>query len=181
MHNVNKEAREFLKNNYITIKNGFSNEGLIEYEAKFDDQGLIQLELYIQKTIQRNAENRNLTISLHYSQFQFFIQFLENSPSTKFLNKCFVKTIFWSITKYLEALKLLEPYKNFKFTEVSLKWSSMEDKNLSTPINLCSQNIPGLGTNVLTRSFQHLFNLEIRFRFDQSFIRGITYIASKFD
>ncbi len=31
MFSVNKDSRSFLKNNMMTIKNGFINEGLIDY------------------------------------------------------------------------------------------------------------------------------------------------------
>lgn len=32
MFGVNKEGRNFIQNNFITIRNGFDNEGLIEFE-----------------------------------------------------------------------------------------------------------------------------------------------------
>ena len=32
MFNLNKEARAFIKNNFNTVRNGFVNEGLIEYQ-----------------------------------------------------------------------------------------------------------------------------------------------------
>ena len=39
MFAVNKEARSFLVNNFITVKNGFINDGLIPFYWKcaFDD------------------------------------------------------------------------------------------------------------------------------------------------
>jgi hypothetical protein len=36
MFSVNKEARMFLLNNFITVRNGFINEGLITYVLKSD-------------------------------------------------------------------------------------------------------------------------------------------------
>jgi hypothetical protein len=39
MFAVNKEARSFLLNNFISIRNGFNNDGLIPYEIKSDFGG----------------------------------------------------------------------------------------------------------------------------------------------
>ena len=36
MHAINKESRKFIENNLITIKNGFINEGLIDFV--FDEE-----------------------------------------------------------------------------------------------------------------------------------------------
>ena len=40
MFAVNKEARSFFQNNFITIRNEFINDGLITYEIKGDFGGL---------------------------------------------------------------------------------------------------------------------------------------------
>jgi hypothetical protein len=34
MFRINKETRSFLQRNYISVNNGFTNEGLITYEFK---------------------------------------------------------------------------------------------------------------------------------------------------
>jgi hypothetical protein len=39
MFTVNKEARSFLLNKFISIRNGFINDGLIAYEIKSDFGG----------------------------------------------------------------------------------------------------------------------------------------------
>jgi hypothetical protein len=36
MFTLNKEARKFLQDNFISVRNGFVNEGLITYELKHD-------------------------------------------------------------------------------------------------------------------------------------------------
>ncbi len=36
MYTVNKEARSFIQNNYITMRNEFDNNGLIEHEFIFN-------------------------------------------------------------------------------------------------------------------------------------------------
>ena len=59
---LNKEARSYLQNNFITIQNEFKNEGLITYLFKgiFDDYQRLE-KLYFQ-TLQKKVENRALTI-----------------------------------------------------------------------------------------------------------------------
>ncbi len=44
MFGVNKEARNFLYQNYFSIKNGFINEGLIEYNLDCNYNDYEQLE-----------------------------------------------------------------------------------------------------------------------------------------
>jgi len=52
MHDISKESREFLKDNYLMVRNGFSNEGLIEYNIRsFDNQRMKHLELHIEQII----------------------------------------------------------------------------------------------------------------------------------
>ena len=93
MHRVNKEARDFLKDNYVTVRNEFSNEGLIEYKLGnlVHRNSLKELELHIEKVIKRNNDNRNLTISVASSDILDCIKFLENSSSAKSLKTCYLK------------------------------------------------------------------------------------------
>ena len=67
MFAVNKEARAFLVNKFITVKNEFINEGLIEYliDSSYPFWGQMQIEKLYFEVIQRNVENRNLTINLY--------------------------------------------------------------------------------------------------------------------
>ena len=39
MFSLNKEARKFLQDNFITVRNGFINDGLITYQIKRDFEG----------------------------------------------------------------------------------------------------------------------------------------------
>ncbi len=44
MFSVNKNTRKFLESNFIAIRNGFVNEGLISYELSSDFNNWYQLE-----------------------------------------------------------------------------------------------------------------------------------------
>jgi hypothetical protein len=44
MFRLNKQARVFLESKFITIRNGFENEGLITYEIRYDYDGFEMLE-----------------------------------------------------------------------------------------------------------------------------------------
>ena len=39
MFTLNKEARKFLQDNFITVRNGFVNDGLITYQIDNDFNG----------------------------------------------------------------------------------------------------------------------------------------------
>jgi hypothetical protein len=68
MFSLNKETRIFLQQHYITIKNGFINEGLIDYKISYEFNGFERLSyerldrLY-NKALNRNRSNRNFTIA----------------------------------------------------------------------------------------------------------------------
>ena len=69
MFTCNKQARTFLQNNYITVRNGFVNDGLIPYCFDYGpDKQFYHYEeiekLYFQ-ALTRNIENRVLTISVY--------------------------------------------------------------------------------------------------------------------
>ncbi len=68
MYSVNTDARTFLSNNFITLRNGFENNGLITYnfELGSDDQlnQFHKLEKLYFKALERNIGNRILTINL---------------------------------------------------------------------------------------------------------------------
>ena len=64
MFSVNKEGRSFLQNNYLTIRNGFINDGLISFVLKSDFNSLMEFEKLILSTLKRKIINRNLTISI---------------------------------------------------------------------------------------------------------------------
>ena len=67
---VNKETRAFLKNNMMTIRNGFMNEGLIELKFKNDYNFYLDLEKLYFQILERNINNRKLTIDA--SNFIFY-------------------------------------------------------------------------------------------------------------
>jgi len=69
---VNKETRAFLKNNMMTIRKGFLNEGLIE--LKFVNKYNCYLEIKRQyfQMLERNINNRKLTIYFTDSYEYFF-------------------------------------------------------------------------------------------------------------
>jgi hypothetical protein len=68
MFACNKKARAFLQHSYLTIRNGFINDGLIPYYYdRLSDKQYYHYEqiekLYLQ-ALTRNIENRVLTISI---------------------------------------------------------------------------------------------------------------------
>ena len=68
MFALNKEARKFILNNFLSIRNGFENEGLIEYEfyeylpTIYNRYETLD-KLYL-KALSRNIQNRKLTINV---------------------------------------------------------------------------------------------------------------------
>jgi hypothetical protein len=64
MFAVNKQGRKFLKNNFITIRNGFINDGLISYEIEPTFDGFMKFEKLYFSALKRNIRNRLLTISI---------------------------------------------------------------------------------------------------------------------
>jgi hypothetical protein len=68
MFTCNKKARAFLQHNYLTIRNGFVNDGLIPYCFNWYGNSFYHYEqiekLYLQ-ALTRNIENRVLTISIN--------------------------------------------------------------------------------------------------------------------
>jgi hypothetical protein len=86
MFTCNKQARTFLQHNYIIVRNGFVNDGLIPYffdgvlsETQFHDYNQIE-KLYFQ-ALTRNIENRVLTISikanLNFSTFYEVVKWIK--------------------------------------------------------------------------------------------------------
>ena len=85
MFACNKKARAFLQHNYLTIRNGFVNDGLIPY--CYDDDSYKEFyhseqieKLYLQ-ALTRNIENRVLTISikanLNFSTFYEVVKWIK--------------------------------------------------------------------------------------------------------
>ena len=68
MFACNKKARAFLQHNYLTIRNGFVNDGLIPYFFDWDYHKeychFEQLEKLYLQALTRNIENRVLTFSI---------------------------------------------------------------------------------------------------------------------
>ena len=46
MFSLNKEARKFLQDNFITVRNGFVNDGLITYQIDNNLNGFISFNGY---------------------------------------------------------------------------------------------------------------------------------------
>ena len=68
MFAVNKEGRSFLQNKFITIRNGFINEGLITYSWNTSFDGFLQLEKLYFQALSRKIENRALTLSININR-----------------------------------------------------------------------------------------------------------------
>ena len=62
MHHVNKATRTFLEKNACTIRNGFINDGLIEYLIESKILHMYLLEKLYFKTLKRNIDNRKLKL-----------------------------------------------------------------------------------------------------------------------
>ena len=72
MFTVNKETRLFLLNNFITIRNGFINDGLIQFTVDSDFNGFYLLEKLYFSALNRNILNRILTISIYITDMFSF-------------------------------------------------------------------------------------------------------------
>ena len=75
MFSVNRETRKFLQKEYITIQNGFVNEGLIVFKFSNDFKGYEQLDRLYLEALNRNPCNRILTIDVNiwdYDDFSIF-------------------------------------------------------------------------------------------------------------
>jgi hypothetical protein len=74
MFTCNKKTRAFLQHKYLTIKNGFVNDGLIPYCFDWDSKQFYHYEqiekLYVE-ALTRNIENRVLTISIRANKYNF--------------------------------------------------------------------------------------------------------------
>jgi hypothetical protein len=69
MFTINKEGRLFLQNNFITIHNGFINEGLNTYEWKYDFNGSMLIERLYKSALTRNIRNRVITLSININPY----------------------------------------------------------------------------------------------------------------
>ena len=75
MFTCNKKARAFFQHNYLTIRNGFVNDGLIPYcfdndpDKQFNHYEQIE-KLYFQ-ALTRNIENRVISISVNLNDKNF--------------------------------------------------------------------------------------------------------------
>jgi hypothetical protein len=79
MFACNKKARAFLQHNYLTIRNGFVNNGFIPYcfyRKNSEFYHYEQIEKLYLKAMTRNIENRVLTISIraHRGNFSTFYE-----------------------------------------------------------------------------------------------------------
>ena len=64
MFHANKATRAFLENNASTIRNGFINDGLIEYEVEDKFLHFYHLEKLYFKALKRNIDNRILKLRI---------------------------------------------------------------------------------------------------------------------
>ena len=69
MYDINKETRAFIEENFITIRNGFINEGLITHDLHVYECGdyynfFYQLEKLYFSALTRNFKNRVITIKV---------------------------------------------------------------------------------------------------------------------
>ncbi len=75
IYGLNNETRSFLQNNFITIRNGFINCGLIPYNLDPTLEGFLKLEKLYFSALKRNVSNRILTLSIKIhdkDQFYYF-------------------------------------------------------------------------------------------------------------
>ena len=66
MFTLGKETRTFLQRHYITIRNGFVNDGLVTYHFE-DFQGFhkfVYLEKLYFEALSRNVDNRKITLAI---------------------------------------------------------------------------------------------------------------------
>ncbi len=61
---VNKETRLFLLTNFIVVRNGFVNAGLVTFYFRHNFNSYMQLEKLYFQALSRNIENRIITIKL---------------------------------------------------------------------------------------------------------------------
>ncbi len=69
MFAINKEGRSFLRNNFITIRNGFQNDGLVTFACEYTFNDLLNLEKLYFSALNRNIGNRVLTLSISFDAF----------------------------------------------------------------------------------------------------------------
>ena len=78
MYSVNKRARNFLFDKFLTVRNIFTNQGLIDLDFGIDRLNCyIMLEKLYFQAVKRNIENRILTINLLISDDLDFPVFVE--------------------------------------------------------------------------------------------------------
>ena len=64
LFSVNRETRSLIENNFISIRNGFINEGLITYQLRCDLFHIEKLETLYFEALKRNISNRVLTFDV---------------------------------------------------------------------------------------------------------------------
>ena len=64
MFTLNKEARKFLQDKFITVRNGFVNDGLIAYDLKNYFMQYQQLEKLYYQALRRIRANRVITLQV---------------------------------------------------------------------------------------------------------------------
>ena len=69
---VNKLARAFLETHSKTIRNGFINDGLIEYQFSYGFYDNQQLERLYFEALKRNLKNRILTLYINFAYLDGF-------------------------------------------------------------------------------------------------------------
>lgn len=77
MNNINKDGRLFLQQEYTIIKNGFINEGLIDYYFSSDYDGCEELERLYFEALKRNRCNRKITLDIYINKYDRFFIFNE--------------------------------------------------------------------------------------------------------
>jgi hypothetical protein len=65
LFSVSSETRSFIENNFISIRNGFINEGLIIYQLRCDLFHIEQLETLYFETLKRNIKNRIISLEVN--------------------------------------------------------------------------------------------------------------------
>ena len=69
LFSVNKEGKSFLERNFITVRNGFVNDGLVTCYVHDTFYDFVQLEKQYFKLLTRNIGNRVLTLDVEAYDF----------------------------------------------------------------------------------------------------------------
>ena len=74
MYNLHKQARKFIEQNLITVKNGFINDGLIDFVFDEEVHTYNEFKFYRQfeqvylQALKRQPQNRIITLNIYFNK-----------------------------------------------------------------------------------------------------------------